>query len=208
MVSDDKGKFEIWEIWLRYDVDEDGEEDDVVITYHRASKTILRAIYNPFFIGFRPFVAFTYNPSEFQFDGRGLVEMLEKSQLEVDAIHNQRRDRATLLNTPDFRGAGRDAVRQLQVRAGDGLYDQRDTGRGCEQTGLRRCVPVVFRRGGQGNQLYATGGGRGAWEPGAERERAARREGNDGAHSGNEQEAKERDRRLQGRPVGDRAADA
>lgn len=102
MVADEKSKFEIWEIWLRYDVDEDGEEDDVVITYHRNSRTILRAIYNPFFIGFRPFVAFTYNPAEGQFDGRGLVEVLEKSQLEVDAIHNQRRDRATLLNSPIF----------------------------------------------------------------------------------------------------------
>jgi hypothetical protein len=102
MVEDEKSKFEIWEIWLKYDVDEDGEEDDIVVTFHRSSRTILRAIYNPFFIGFRPFVPFLYNPTEFQFDGRGLVEALEKSQLEVDAIHNQRRDRATLLNGPIF----------------------------------------------------------------------------------------------------------
>lgn len=102
MVPDKDSKYELWEIWLRYDVDEDGEEDDIVVTYHRSSKTIVRAIYNPFFIGFRPFVSFIYNPSEFQFDGRGLVEALEKSQLEVDAIHNQRRDRATLLNSPIF----------------------------------------------------------------------------------------------------------
>lgn len=102
MISDKEGKYEVWEVWLRYDVDEDGEEDDIVVTFHRESRTVLRAIYNPFFIGFRPFVAFVYNPSEFQFDGRGLVEALEKSQLEVDAIHNQRRDRGTLLNSPIF----------------------------------------------------------------------------------------------------------
>jgi hypothetical protein len=110
--SDEKGKFEIWELWLRYDVDEDGEEDDVVITYHRASKTILRAMYNPFFIGFRPFVAFRFNPTAYSFEGKGICEILEKIQEEIDTIHNQRLDRMDQINAPMY-----------NVRGGIGIDD-------------------------------------------------------------------------------------
>jgi len=91
--SDEKGLYEIWELWLRYDVDEDGEEDDIVVTYHRASKTVLRAIYNPMFMGFRPFVSLVFYPSEYSFDGMGVCQVLEKTQVELDMLHNMRIDR-------------------------------------------------------------------------------------------------------------------
>jgi len=93
-------EFDIWELYLRYDVDNDGEEDDIVVTFHLESKTILRAIYNPMFSGFRPLVAFKGSPIEFSFDGEGVCEILEKVQEEIDAIHNARLDRLAQINAP------------------------------------------------------------------------------------------------------------
>jgi hypothetical protein len=91
--SDEKGRYEIWKLWLRYDVDEDGEEDDVVLTFHKGSQTLLRAIYNPLFMGFRPFVSLVFYPSEYAFDGMGVCQVLEKPQVELDMLHNSRIDR-------------------------------------------------------------------------------------------------------------------
>ncbi len=94
--------FEIWRLWTKYDVDEDGEEDDIVITYHRSSGAILSCIYNPLFIGFKPFVDLVPDPRAYSFDGRGIAEILEHPQIELTAMHNQRLDRLTQINTPVF----------------------------------------------------------------------------------------------------------
>jgi len=91
---------EVWELWLRYDVDEDGEEDDIVVCFHKESRQILRAIYNPIFSGFRPFQAFRFNPVEYQFDGEGVAEILEQLQVAIDTLVNQRIDRMTQINGP------------------------------------------------------------------------------------------------------------
>jgi len=95
-------KIEIWELWVKYDVDEDGEEDDIVVTFHRDSKTILRAIYNPYFYGFRPFQEFVFDPIEYSFDGVGGCEKLEALQEEIDTLHNQRLDRGNQINAPVY----------------------------------------------------------------------------------------------------------
>ena len=95
-----RDKFEIWEIWMRYDVDEDGEEDDIVITFHPETRTILRCIYNPIFNGFRPFIDLVFNPTEYCFDGEGTCEILETLQVEIDTLHNTRNDRLAQLNSP------------------------------------------------------------------------------------------------------------
>ena len=92
--------YEIWELWLKYDVDDDGEEDDIVVTIHRESGAILRAIYSPIFYGFRPFFDLTGYIREYSLEGMGLCPVLEKSQEEVDSMHNQRLDRVTAINAP------------------------------------------------------------------------------------------------------------
>lgn len=93
-------KFEVWELWLRYDVDGDGVEDDIVVTFHKASKSILRATYNPFFMGFRPFVALVFNPNEYSIEGRGVCEILENLQETIDFLVNARLDRLEQINAP------------------------------------------------------------------------------------------------------------
>jgi hypothetical protein len=109
----------IWEIWVKFDVDEDGEEDDIVITMEPESGEILRCIYNPLFKGFRPFVDFVFYPHEYCFDGEGVVEILEKIQIEVDSLHNLRNDRLASINAPE-----------TLIRAGAGLDDfQRSPGK-------------------------------------------------------------------------------
>lgn len=104
--------YEIWELWLKYDVDEDGEEDDIVVTFHKASRQILRCIYNPLFSGFRPFVLIKFYPTEYASDGEGICEICYKLQIEIDTLHNQRIDRMTEINTP-----------LVFVRSGAGLDD-------------------------------------------------------------------------------------
>ena len=109
-------KFEIWELWLKYDVDNDGEEDDIVVTYHPGTKSILRCIYNPMFNNFRPFIDLVFNPSEYCFEGEGTCEILEQLQVEIDALHNQRLDRLTQINAPMLfvkRGLGIDNLKLL-----------------------------------------------------------------------------------------------
>jgi len=107
-----EGPYEIWQLHMYYDVDEDGEEDDIVISYHRNTGAILRCIYNPLFKKFRPFQDFIFYPTEYCSDGEGICEILEPLQKVADTITNQRLDTMTLMNAP-----------WIFVRAGAGIDD-------------------------------------------------------------------------------------
>ena len=100
----DKTKYEepykFWELWLKYDVDDDGEEDDIVLTWNHEAGVILKAIYNPIFYGYRPFSDLRGNQIEYTYDGEGVCEILEAIQEEIDAIHNLRLDRLAQINLP------------------------------------------------------------------------------------------------------------
>jgi len=85
-------KIEVWRLWYRYDVDNDGEADDIIVEFHPESAMVLKANYNHLFYGFRPFVPLIFNPIEFSFDGEGLCAILEKIQEEIDTFHNLRID--------------------------------------------------------------------------------------------------------------------
>ena len=100
--SEEKGKYAIWRLWVKYDVDDDGEEDDIEISWHHPTGTIMRAIYNPLFYGFRPIKEFKFNPIEYRFDGEGTCEILEPVQLEINSQHNQRLDRLNQTIAPGF----------------------------------------------------------------------------------------------------------
>ena len=96
-----KGKYtepyELWELWLRYDCDGDGEEDDIVVTFHRDSGRILKAIYNPLFYGFRPFVDFKgASQVEYTYDGEGICELVDVICEEIDTLQNLMLDKMKL----------------------------------------------------------------------------------------------------------------
>jgi len=92
--------YRVYTLWTRYDVDGDGEEDEIVVAFHKDSKQILRAIYTPLFSGRRPFVIFRGYPSEFTSGGEGICEIVEKLQEQIDTLENQRLDRMTQINSP------------------------------------------------------------------------------------------------------------
>lgn len=92
--------YEFWEIYTRFDVDNDGQEEEIMLVYHRGSGQIVRAIYNPLFYQFRPLCELKINSLEYQFDGEGVCEILEGLQDEIDALHNLRLDRLAQINLP------------------------------------------------------------------------------------------------------------
>ena len=94
------GLHPLWELWFKYDVDEDGDEDDVVVVFNQENGEILSAIYSPVFSGFRPFFPIRFYPIEHSFYGEGVCEVLEKLQEEIDTQHNQRIDLLTLAIAP------------------------------------------------------------------------------------------------------------
>ena len=104
--------YELWRLWLWFDVNKDDEEDSIEVVYHRASKQLLRAIYNPLFSKFRPLEPIVFYPLEYSLEGEGVCEILYKLQIEIDTLHNQRIDRMTEINAP-----------LIFVRAGIGLDD-------------------------------------------------------------------------------------
>jgi hypothetical protein len=91
--------YTVWHLWLRYDVDEDGDQDDILVGFHLDSGQILYCQYNPIFTGNRPFVKFVGSPTQYAFDGEGMCEAMYSIQEEIDTIHNQRLDRMSLLNS-------------------------------------------------------------------------------------------------------------
>jgi len=95
-------KFRMYEIWTKFDVDDDGEEDDICVVWYHQNKTICRAIYNPFFYGMRPFKDLVFYPVEYSFDGDGTCQILEQIQHEVNTQHNQRLDRMNQINAPMY----------------------------------------------------------------------------------------------------------
>lgn len=93
--------YTLWELWLSYDVDDDGEEDDIVVTFHPESKGIAKAIYNPIFYSYRPFVDFKgASQVEYTYDGEGICGIVEGICDEIDALHNLMLDRMKLINLP------------------------------------------------------------------------------------------------------------
>lgn len=93
-------QIDLWQLYVKYDVDGDGEEDDIIVLWNDTCKKILKCIYTPYFYGERPFVKFIASPVEYSADGEGTCEILESVQNEVDTLHNQRIDRGNQLNAP------------------------------------------------------------------------------------------------------------
>jgi len=107
---DENKPFNVWELWLKYDVDEDGEEDEIVVHFNLESKILLKTIYCPIFTNKRPFQKLIFYRQEYAPDGEGVCEVLENTQEELDTMHNQRIDRIHQINRPI-----------LFVRSGSGL---------------------------------------------------------------------------------------
>ena len=82
--------YEIWELYMFEDVDDDGVPEDIILWVHPDSKTILRTEFNE--LGRRPWVNFNYLARPFNLFGVGVGWMSEGMQDETDALHNMRID--------------------------------------------------------------------------------------------------------------------
>lgn len=102
------------EMWLGFDID--GTEDlvvngtipreaisnsydkEIVVHYHRASRTILSCRYNWYEDLRRPYHTGVYFPVEHRWTGIGVCKQVEQFQKEITTQHRQRIDNATLAN--------------------------------------------------------------------------------------------------------------
>lgn len=93
-----QASYTIYEICLRWDVDGDGLDEEIIVYYHRPSRRILRRKFNNFYGGERPWTLCHYKKIPHRMYGEGVAEMLEHLQEEISTIHNQRIDNATIAN--------------------------------------------------------------------------------------------------------------
>lgn len=86
------------EIWLPFDVDGSGQLREIVVHYHRDSRTIMSIRNNWIKNLRRPYVTGVYFPVEHRWRGIGICKKNEQFQREVTTQHRQRLDNATLAN--------------------------------------------------------------------------------------------------------------
>lgn len=91
-------EFHWQEIWLSFDVDNDGVDEEIVVDFHRDSLTILSARYNWYDDLHRPYRVGQYIIVEGKIWGIGVGKQSEQFQKIVTTMHRQRLDNATLAN--------------------------------------------------------------------------------------------------------------
>lgn len=86
------------EIWCSFDIDGDGQDEEIVLDYHRESRTFLSIRYNWYDDLHRPYKIGQYHKVEGIWPGIGICKQSEQFQEEATTIHRQRLDNATLAN--------------------------------------------------------------------------------------------------------------
>lgn len=114
----DRDQYRIFELTVRWDIDNDGIEEELLLYFHLESRTLLRVKANAFRHGRRPWIKAVFSRINNWFFGEGLAEQLEHLQDEISTTHNQRIDNATLVNLRPI------LVRKLiqGLRPGDRLW--------------------------------------------------------------------------------------
>jgi hypothetical protein len=91
-------RLKVFEVWLSYDIDGDGEDEEIVIDFHWESRKILSARANWYADLHRPYRVTQYVKVEGRIWGIGIGKQNEQFQTAVTTIHRQRLDNATLAN--------------------------------------------------------------------------------------------------------------
>lgn len=89
--------YEIFDVYCLYDIDGDGIEEDLLVTFDKTSGKALKVDYNPF--DQRPFVGMRYQLRSHLFYGLGVMEMMKPFQDETTEIHQQRNINMLIANT-------------------------------------------------------------------------------------------------------------
>ena len=91
-------RFRVQEIWASFDIDKDGEDEEIVIDWHQESRTILSIRFNWYADLHRPYRVTQYVKVEGRIWGIGIGKQNEQFQEAITTIHRQRVDNATLAN--------------------------------------------------------------------------------------------------------------
>jgi len=78
--------FDIYEAYLFWDIDGDGVQEDIIVTFEPTTKTILRTEYNK--LGLRPFENISYIKMPHSFYSLGVGDITTGMQQEAETLHN------------------------------------------------------------------------------------------------------------------------
>lgn len=88
------------EIWLAFDVDNDGHDEEIVVHYHKTSREFLSIRYNWNEDLRRKYRVGNYFPVEYRIAGIGVGKQVEQFMSEITTQHRQSIDAATIANAP------------------------------------------------------------------------------------------------------------
>lgn len=91
------------EVALAFDVDQDNELEEIIVHYHRDSRTLMAVRYNWWDDLRKGYRVNVYFPIEHRWRGIGLCKMNEQFQKEITTQHRQRIDNATVANMRMFK---------------------------------------------------------------------------------------------------------
>lgn len=89
--------FEVFDVYCHFDIDDDGLDEDLLVTWDRTSRRLLKVQYNPYAV--RPFNDMRYQRRGHKFYGIGVPEMIAQYQKEITDTHNHRMDNMMVANT-------------------------------------------------------------------------------------------------------------
>lgn len=92
---------DLFEVWAEFDVDGDGIDESIQVIWHQETQTILRALYNPFLHGKRPYEVVNYLPTQSVY-GIGIAEANHWAQKVLNKLLNAQVDNVLLANTRMF----------------------------------------------------------------------------------------------------------
>jgi len=91
-------QYEVYETYLKWDVDGKDDPVEIIVTFERSAMTILRCVYNFYHAYKRPFVAHQYKHVQGSLLGIPLTYLLEPLHLAYSASFRQRLDAASKAN--------------------------------------------------------------------------------------------------------------
>jgi hypothetical protein len=92
-----------YELWIAWETDDTGVKKELVVHYHRDSKTFMSIRYNFLSDLRRPYRTTVYFPVEHRSRGIGICKMNEQFQRSITVRHRQNIDNATLANIRMFK---------------------------------------------------------------------------------------------------------
>jgi len=96
--------YELYEVQLGYDIDNDGYDEYLIATIELKSRTLIRIIHYPYNHGKRPFIKNDFMKRTGRIYSKGICEMSEHIQDAINTVFNQTIDNATVANVKCFKG--------------------------------------------------------------------------------------------------------